>query len=788
MWVDVLVVAVAVVCAFMLLHLRALLMLVFPAMNVRRLPAGAVPPAAAADLYEKAAAELAALGFSPPQWVVIAPGKETPGLFALVAAVFCHEKKNALALVMPPLHLAAPNTLVTSFTTLSANGRKLTSAVRSIASEAFADEKNPAQTIGGDTFAGQWAQHRRWIKRFKEPAAPGFGSLETLDAHLPVLCFDPQPLIDAGKLWRDAQGFARPALLSALRLLRLYWARPRPKADRASVPLARQAMFATFNEHWQQRALPVRWQWLLLLASSAGFAVLGAVFWEPLLALMVLGAIVLHEGGHYLAMRVFGYRHVQMLALPLFGGVTLGVEQKPGATQRAWMAMMGPLPGIILGWALLFLAVASGAGVPSFAFLEMDVLLLVVNYLNLLPVPPLDGAHIVQAMLPPRWFAARTVFIVAACLIGAALAAYAGIYLLTLLALWQLAWVPSLLASDRAVRLLANDAAFAALPPAQQQRQALETLQHCAGETARMAQRLQQMKTVVGALTQTAMAGKHRAALATVYLGLLCLPLIFWGVAAMKTPAAPVPAAATLEAMPPPTNPERQKQAQQRVFLTLGGLNIPQLLARLPEPPPPSLLKSDESWLSRFRKAEPPPAATELPAPADPGKIAAAQTRLGLTFPGDYLALLAQHDGYPPLRLLPVAQVRRLSETAFFANADTQAPRPFYSFAFPPSSLAGSSMEAAPGQRVWRGDELQNCAVIGGLTLSSAIPDRQAEPGEVLPSLLWCPGSAFEQAHVVSLEETLWTPDFTTYLRYKVTQEVTQGMPARELAGSDKTP
>ena len=41
-----------------------------------------------------------------------------------------------------------------------------------------------------------------------------------------------------------------------------------------------------------------------------------------------------------------------LLMLPLVGGVTLGVERTSSAAQRAWMSLMGPLPGIVLGWVL----------------------------------------------------------------------------------------------------------------------------------------------------------------------------------------------------------------------------------------------------------------------------------------------------------------------------------------------------------------------------------------------------------------------------------------------------
>src|SRR4029079_2499165 len=126
------------------------------------------------------------------------------------------------------------------------------------------------------------------------------------------------------------------------------------------------------------------------------FAGLGALVWNPRYAVILLVVIGIHELGHYLAMRAFGYRNVHMLALPLIGGVTIGQEANPSASKRAWMSLMGPLPGIVIGWLLMF-ATPALASVPELAAWVGDAwpLFLVINYLNLLPIPPLDGARVV---------------------------------------------------------------------------------------------------------------------------------------------------------------------------------------------------------------------------------------------------------------------------------------------------------------------------------------------------------------------------------------------------------
>lgn len=94
-------------------------------------------------------------------------------------------------------------------------------------------------------------------------------------------------------------------------------------------------------------------------------------------------------------------------------------------------------------------------------------------------------------------------------------------------------------------------------------------------------------------------------------------------------------------------------------------------------------------------------------------------------------------------------------------------------------------MAAAPGQRSWHNEELQRCVAIGGGTNASDPSDQKdTVPAETPPTLLWCSDPAFEQARIVSLEESLWAPDFTTYLRYKATQRIA----ARELANRSEAP
>ena len=123
--------------------------------------------------------------------------------------------------------------------------------------------------------------------------------------------------------------------------------------------------------------------------------------------MLLMFTVMFHELGHYLAMRWFGYRSLQILMLPMVGGVAMGHEPQPVASNRALISLMGPLPGIVLGWVLLIFFFQSEAAPWT---VDLGIVLLVVNYLNLLPVMPLDGGQLIKSLMPPRWVAVVALF------------------------------------------------------------------------------------------------------------------------------------------------------------------------------------------------------------------------------------------------------------------------------------------------------------------------------------------------------------------------------------------
>ncbi|MCK6550679.1 site-2 protease family protein, partial [Myxococcota bacterium] len=164
---------------------------------------------------------------------------------------------------------------------------------------------------------------------------------------------------------------------------------------------------------------PRRKQWLTVLAVTAlafGISVLGWL--EPLQVLVIAAVLLFHELGHWAAMRAFGYRDARIFFIPFFGAAAAGSKKNVSLTEELVVLFAGPLPGILLAL-VLDLALPSLRGDHTFGFVVFTLVGL--NALNLLPVYPLDGGKIVDALV----FAQRPTLVVV-FRVGAAVLLFAG--------------------------------------------------------------------------------------------------------------------------------------------------------------------------------------------------------------------------------------------------------------------------------------------------------------------------------------------------------------------------
>jgi Zn-dependent protease len=520
---DILALIAAIFLLIQLQRLRAVLAYPFAPPRARRITAPNLP-AAFADLYFQAGDEAAALGFEGPHWYLFE--SQEPGAFAAMPLAAWRKPDSGDVLwLLPPQAAHAPNRLTSWLVRRLADGRHCVSQPFDCYAEIAADAQILGQTLRGDTLAAQWQQHDAWSSKqgSADPQGCDDASLDWQAAPLHQARIE--SLLRRGKLYRDSRGRAVARLAFAWQLLGALRRQPRPVSNQP-VPPARLAWLAGIQKRVQERPAPRRAQAGLFAFSVLLFLVAGGWFWGLQFAAILFVVVGIHELGHYLAMRAFGYRNVQMLALPLVGGVTMGYEAKPHAARRAWMSLMGPLPGILIGWALVAWFVADPVGAHPL-LLQAALVFLFLNYLNVLPVPPLDGAQVVQELLPVGAPRLAAVFIVVACLIGGALAVWAGFYLLAVLAALQL---PQAFTRWRLAevlgRLRKDPEMDKSHPLTVRQRRVFEVFDQVFGPTPQAVQRLGQAGEVLRSLDVQPMRRLQRVATGAVYVLLLAGPVL----------------------------------------------------------------------------------------------------------------------------------------------------------------------------------------------------------------------------------------------------------------------
>lgn len=112
-------------------------------------------------------------------------------------------------------------------------------------------------------------------------------------------------------------------------------------------------------------------------------------------AAILLVLLFVHEAGHAIAMRWVGLPVQGIYFIPFFGGVAVSAARHRNEAERGFVALMGP------GFSLLttgaFVAAAMATDEPLFGHLALVSAIL--NGLNLAPVLPLDGGHVMDSAL-----------------------------------------------------------------------------------------------------------------------------------------------------------------------------------------------------------------------------------------------------------------------------------------------------------------------------------------------------------------------------------------------------
>ncbi|HEY6925587.1 MAG TPA: hypothetical protein VI653_19060 [Steroidobacteraceae bacterium] len=228
-------------------------------------------------------------------------------------------------------------------------------------------------------------------------------------------------------------------------------ARPISDSDRALRIQADLLAVLQVADH-AETAPGAPWPLLGVMAATAALSFVAmAMLWNASVAALILAIIAFHEAGHATAMRMFGYRDVHVFFVPLLGAMTVGRAVATTLRDRLSVLLAGPVPGLWLAVLLLWIDAAHG----SSGMLRRPVLaLLILNGLNLLPLTPLDGGRVVEALTRPESVWRPLVH----CLSAAGLVALAAFLQDPIVAVLGVLWaaiVPQYLASYRLRRAVA---------------------------------------------------------------------------------------------------------------------------------------------------------------------------------------------------------------------------------------------------------------------------------------------------------------------------------------------
>jgi Zn-dependent protease len=190
-----------------------------------------------------------------------------------------------------------------------------------------------------------------------------------------------------------------------------------------------------------------------LLVSILLFAGLGLISasWSDIIILVLV--VFIHEMGHLIGMKLFRYRDVQMFFIPLLGAAVAGSETNPSGASRAVVALLGPLPGIVLG---IICAVLYFTGDQDI-YLQLARTFLFINAFNLLPLHPLDGGRFLEEIVFSRSARVELLFkgITGLALVGLAVALQS--IVLGLFAVFILALLPTTYRMAKTAQQLKRD-------------------------------------------------------------------------------------------------------------------------------------------------------------------------------------------------------------------------------------------------------------------------------------------------------------------------------------------
>lgn len=143
----------------------------------------------------------------------------------------------------------------------------------------------------------------------------------------------------------------------------------------------------------------------------------------------VIIILIIHEMGHFLMMKYYGYQSMNMIFVPFLGTLSKNESKRISQKHKSIVSLMGPMPGIFLGLVVLVYFIYNPE---NELLLEVSLLLLCINVANLIPIDPLDGGHLLETLYFPNNDQVKMYFTLISSLLVIALGFYLDFFILML--------------------------------------------------------------------------------------------------------------------------------------------------------------------------------------------------------------------------------------------------------------------------------------------------------------------------------------------------------------------
>lgn len=137
------------------------------------------------------------------------------------------------------------------------------------------------------------------------------------------------------------------------------------------------------------------------IASLALYLAVGYFFFSSnwTLVLALTAVVLFHELGHFFAMKFYDYKDLGIFFIPLVGAYASGKKHEVSQLQSAIILLAGPVPGIMVGVLLHYLAPHITHDYSQvFLLNRIAWILIFLNLFNLLPIYPLDGGQLLNRL------------------------------------------------------------------------------------------------------------------------------------------------------------------------------------------------------------------------------------------------------------------------------------------------------------------------------------------------------------------------------------------------------